>query len=134
MPQLAVEPRERQGEVWPDDDVRRRARRRRGPRVTARPRLCLALRDGFRGHAVAITVNAREVYRRARLTTGPNAPGETVEVATDSDWARVRVVAVPGAFCGELDIDVTVDRFVAISLIGDGTVSFEPSASPPDPR
>jgi hypothetical protein len=102
--------------------------------VTARPRLCLALRDGFRGHTVVITVNGREVYRRARVTTSPAAPVETVEVATESDWAQVRVVAVPGAFCGELDVDVTVYRFVAISLIGDGTVSFEPSAIPPPPR
>lgn len=99
-------------------------------RVNAGPGLHIVLRDGFRGHTVIITVNGREVYRRSGVTSALMSAGDTVEVETVSDVAHIAVSATPGTFRGSLDVDLSAHPHVAISLVGDGTVSFEPSATP----
>jgi hypothetical protein len=98
--------------------------------VIARPGLHITLCDGFRGHTVTITVNGHEVYRRSGVTTAFRSAADTVEVETASDVVHVAVSATPGPFHGSLDIDLSAHPHLAISLVGDGTVSFEPSARP----
>jgi hypothetical protein len=91
----------------------------------------MALCDGFRGHTVIITVNGREVCRRSDVTAAAAiTSAETVEVMIASDVAHITVTAVPGSFRGSLAVDLSAHPYVAISLVGNGTVSFEPSATP----
>ena len=127
MSQLAVKARFPPAEIDPQHDTRRISH---GRWTILNSGLRIVLRDGFRGHTVIITVNGHEVYRRSGIPTALTSPAETVEIATASDVARVTVSATPGTFRGSLDVDLSAHPHLAISLVGDGTVSFEPSATP----
>jgi hypothetical protein len=90
--------------------------------------LLVTLRDGFRGHAVVITVEGREVYRRAGVTTPRSGSrADMVELVTGSRVAHVAISATPGNYVASLDVDVSAHPHLAISLVGESTVSFEPS-------
>ena len=90
--------------------------------------LLITLRDGFRGHAVVITVEGREVYRRTDVTTARSGSrADMVELVTGSRVAHVAISATPGNYVASLDVDVSAHPHLAISLVGESTVSFEPS-------
>jgi hypothetical protein len=96
---------------------------------TAQHALHITLLDGFRRHAVVIVVDGREVYRRDGVTTDPTtAHADAFQAAAASRVAHVAVFAIPGDYVASLDVDVARHPHLAISLIGEGTVSFETSA------
>jgi hypothetical protein len=78
---------------------------------------------------VVIVVDGHEVYRRDGITTDPTiARADAFQVAAASRGAHVAVFATPGDYVGSLDVDVARHPHLAISLVGEGTVSFEMSA------
>jgi hypothetical protein len=88
--------------------------------------LHITLRDGFRGHAVVIVVGGREVYRRAGVTTNPTIlRADAVELVAATNRVHVEVSVTPGNYVASLDLDVSAHSHLAISLVGEGTVSFE---------
>ena len=90
--------------------------------------LHITLREGFHGHTVVIVVDGDEVYRRSGVTTGPRIPTDTVELVVGRDLVQVIVSVTPGDYVASFDLVVSAYPHLAISLIGEGTVSFEPSA------
>ena len=91
--------------------------------------LHIILRDGFRGHAVVIIVDGREVYRRAGVTTDATiSRADAVELIVAPRLIHVAVSVTPGDYVASLDLDVSAHPHLAISLVGEGTVSFETSA------
>jgi hypothetical protein len=96
---------------------------------TSQHALHITLLDGFRGHVVVIDVDGHEVYRRDGVTTHPTiARADAFQVAAASRVAHVAVFVTPGDYVGSLDVDVARHPHLAISLVGEGTVSFETSA------
>ena len=98
--------------------------------------LHIELRDGFRGHAVTIALDGREIYRRTGVTSDPTtARADGIDAAAASPMARIAVSAAPGAIAAVLELDVSIHPHVAISLVGTGTVHFEtaprPATAPP---
>lgn len=91
--------------------------------------LHITLREGFHGHTVVIVVDGDEVYRRSGVTTGPRIPvTDTVELVVGRGLVQVVVSVTPGDYVASFDLVVSAYSHLAISLIGEGTVSFEPSA------
>ena len=91
--------------------------------------LHITLREGFRGHTVVIVVDGDEVYRRSGVTTDPRSPlTDAVELVVDRRRVQVMVSATPGDYFASLDLVVSAYPHLAISLVGEGTVSFETSA------
>jgi len=96
--------------------------------VTTQHALHITLLDGFRSHVVVIVVDGHEVYRRDGVTTEPTiARADAFQVAPASRVAHVAVFATPGDYVASLDLDVARHPHLAISLVGEGTVSFETS-------
>lgn len=90
--------------------------------------LHITLLDGFRRHVVVILVDGHEVYRRDGVTTDPTiARADVFQVAAASRVAHVAVLVTPGDYFAYLDLDVARYPHLAISLVGQGTVSFETS-------
>jgi hypothetical protein len=78
---------------------------------------------------VVIVVDGHEVYRRDSVTTDPTiARADAFQVAAASRVARVAVFATPGDYVAALEVDVARHPHLAVSLVGEGTVSFETSA------
>ena len=93
--------------------------------------LRITLREGFRGHTVVIVVNGDEVFRRSGLSTGgAMARIEPVELVVEHRLVELLVSVTPGDYLASLDLDVTAYPHLAISLVGEGTVSFETSTQP----
>jgi hypothetical protein len=93
--------------------------------------LHITLREGFRGHTVVIVVDADEVFRRSDVTSGPAmARIETVEIVVQHRLVEMMVSVTPGDYVASLDLDVAAYPHLAISLVGEGTVSVETSAHP----
>jgi len=91
--------------------------------------LHITLREGFHGHTVVIVVDGDEVFRRSGVTTGPRvAVTDTVELVVGRRLVQVMVSVTPGDYVASLDLVVPAYPHLAISLVGEGTVSFEPSA------
>jgi hypothetical protein len=91
--------------------------------------LHITLREGFRGHTVVIVVDGDEVYRRSGVTTDPRIPlTDAVELVIGRRLVQVMVSVTPGDYHASLDLVVSAYPHLAISLIGEGTVSFETSA------
>ena len=98
-------------------------------RSEARHALHLTLRDGFRGHEVVIAVDGREIYRRAGVITDPTiSRADAVELVVASPLIQVVASVTPGDYLASLDLDVSAHPHLAISLVGEGTVSFETSS------
>jgi hypothetical protein len=90
--------------------------------------LYITLRGGFRGHAVVITVDGREIYHRAGVSTDPTiSRADVVEVVVTSRLIQLVVSATPGDYVASLDLDVSAHPHLAISLVGEGTVGIETS-------
>jgi hypothetical protein len=88
--------------------------------------LHITLRDGFRGHTVVIVVDGREVYHRAGVTTDPTmSRADAIELVVAPRLIQVGVSVTPGNYIASLDLDVSAHPHLAISLVGEGTVSFE---------
>jgi len=91
--------------------------------------LHITLRDGFRGHTVVIVVDGHEVYHRAGVTTDPTmSRADAVKLVVAPRLVQVAVSVTPGDYIASLDLDVSAHPHLAISLVGEGTVSFETSA------
>jgi hypothetical protein len=91
--------------------------------------LHISLREGFRGHTVVIVVDGDEVYHRSGVTTDPKIPlSDVVEVVVERRMVQVKVSVTPGDYVASLDLVVAAYPHLAISLVGEGTVSFETSA------
>jgi hypothetical protein len=91
--------------------------------------LHITLREGFHGHTVVIVVDGDEVYRRSGVTTNPRIlPTDTVELVVGRRLVQMIVSVTPGDYVASLDLVVSAYPYLAISLVGEGTVSFEPSA------
>jgi hypothetical protein len=91
----------------------------------------LLLREGFRGHTVVITLNDRRVYEAVDVTTDPlTARADAAAVSRIARIARLGVSVTPGPLAATVDVDVAAHPYVAISLVGEGTVAFETSAVP----
>ena len=91
----------------------------------------LVLREGFRGHTVVVTLNDRQVYEAVGLTTDPlTARAGAAALAGSAPTARLGVSVTPGPWAAAVDLDVAARPYVAISLVGEGTVAFETSAVP----
>jgi hypothetical protein len=89
----------------------------------------LILRDGFRGHTVAVTMDAEEVLRAVGVTTDPvsaRAGVITVDGHAGTTWFAVSVT--PGNLLAAFEVDTAAHPQVTISLVGEGTVAFEASA------
>src|SRR5262245_4715680 len=88
--------------------------------------LHIVLRHGFRGHSVAVTVDGREVYQRDSVSTDADAAlADTLDLIVSAPMVRVALSATPGDYCGSIDLDVVAHPHLVISLVGEGTVSFE---------
>ena len=88
--------------------------------------LHIVLREGFRGHTIVIVVDGREVYRRSGVTTDvQTSHADTIDVAAVSRRPRIAVSVTPGDLVASLDLDVGTYRHLAISLVGEATLSFE---------
>jgi hypothetical protein len=111
------------GMRWPGPEIET-------PRSAATPhRLHVILRDGFCGHAVVIAVDRRKVYQRSGVTTDPTIlRADALDLAVGAKRIRVLVSVIPGYYAASVDLDVSRHPHLAISLIGEGTVSFEISA------
>jgi hypothetical protein len=91
----------------------------------------LMLREGFHEHTVLITVDDRTVYQAVGLTTDPSTErAGAIAVPAADHRARLAVSVTPGNLTAAFDLDVLAHPYVAISLVGEGTVAFETSASP----
>ena len=91
----------------------------------------LVLREGFQRHRVVITMNDRKIYQAADVTTDAAAArADAREVISRSRTAHLVVSVMPGHLAASFDVDVMARPYVAISLIGEGTVAFETSAVP----
>jgi hypothetical protein len=90
--------------------------------------LHITLRGGFRGHSVVIGVDGREMYHRAHVVTDPTiSRADAVELVVTRRLIQIVVTATPGDYVASLDLDVSTHPHLAISLVGEGTVSFEAS-------
>lgn len=90
--------------------------------------LHITLRDGFRGHSVVIVVDGREMCRRAGVVTDPTiSRADAVELVVTRRLIQIVVSVTPGDYVASLDLDVSTHPHLAISLVGEGTVSFETS-------
>jgi hypothetical protein len=93
--------------------------------------LHLVLRDGFRGHAVVVTMNDRIVYHATSVTTdGRTARADAVDVPSMVPIGRLAVAVTPGSLASTVDIDLAKHPHIAISLVGAGTLAFERSSIP----
>ena len=94
-------------------------------------RLHIRLRGGFRGHTIAIAVDGHEVYRGVGVITGADvAPSAPIEVPARSRVAHIEVSITPGDIAAALDLDVSAFPYLAIGLVGEGTVNFETAPHP----
>ena len=92
--------------------------------------LHLVLRDGFRGHAVVVTMNDRIVYHATSVTTdGQTARAAAVDVPSMVPIGRLAVAVTPGSLASTV-IDLAKHPHIAISLVGAGTLAFERSSVP----
>jgi hypothetical protein len=90
--------------------------------------LHITLRDGFRGHSVVIVVDGREMCHRAGVVTDPTiSRAGAVELTVTRRLIQIVVTATPGNYVASLDLDVATHPHLAVSLVGEGTVSFEAS-------
>ena len=93
--------------------------------------LHLLLREGFQHHRVEINMNDRKIYQAADVTTDAvSARADARDVISRSRTAHLIVSVTPGNPAATFDVDVVERPYVAISLIGEGTVAFETSAAP----
>jgi hypothetical protein len=93
--------------------------------------LHLVLREGFNRHRVVITMDDRTIYDADDVTTDAAASrADARKIVSRSRAARLIVSVTPGNHAAAFDVDVVTNPYVAISLIGEGTVSFETSAVP----
>jgi hypothetical protein len=91
----------------------------------------VTLLEGFRRHAVVITLNDRTVYDAVDVTTDPEtAQAAGLALRAASSIARLTVSVMPGPLTAAFDLDVAAHPYVGISLVGEGTVAFETSAVP----
>ena len=91
----------------------------------------LLLREGFRRHTVVITLDDRRVYEAVDVTTDPlTAHAGAAAVSETSPMAHLAVSVTPGPLAAAADVNVAAHPYVAISLVGAGTVAFETSAVP----
>ena len=91
----------------------------------------LVLREGFQRHRVVITMNDRKIYQAADVTTDAAAArADAREVISRSRTAHLVVSVMPGILAASFDVDVMARPYVAISLVGEGTVAFDTSAVP----
>jgi len=93
--------------------------------------LHLVLREGFQRHRVVITMNDRKIYQAVDVTTDTVAArADERAVTSRSRNAHLVVSVTPGNLAAAFDVDLVARPYVAISLIGEGTVAFETSAIP----
>jgi hypothetical protein len=91
----------------------------------------VTLLEGFRSHAVVITLNDRTVYDAVDVTTDPlTAHAGALALRAANSIARLTVSVMPGPFMAAFDLDVATHPYVGISLVGEGTLAFETSAVP----
>lgn len=80
---------------------------------------------------MVIVVNGHEIYRRTGVTTErTSGRADAIEVAIASRTAHIAVSATPGDYVASLDLDVARHPHLAISLVGEGTVSLETLGPP----
>ena len=76
-------------------------------------------------------MNDRKIYQAADVTTDQaSARADSRHVISRSRTAHLVVSVTPGNLAAAFDVDVVARPYVAISLIGEGTVAFETSAAP----
>jgi len=76
-------------------------------------------------------MNDQTIYDADDVTTGGTAArADAWKVVSRSRAAHLIVSVTPGHQAAAFDVDVATRPYVAISLIGEGTVSFETSAVP----
>ena len=93
--------------------------------------MIVVLCEGFRGHSVLITLNGRRVFEASDVTTDPlTARAGAAALSAVTRVARLAVSVTPGPLAAAADVDVAKYPYVAISLVGEGTVAFETSAVP----
>jgi hypothetical protein len=93
--------------------------------------LHLVLREGFRQHRVVVVMNGRAIYKAGSVTTDvATARAAVREVVSRSRTAHLVVSVMPGNLAAAFDVDLGACPYVAISLVGAGTIASETSASP----
>ena len=91
----------------------------------------VTLRDGFGGQTVILCVNRREVYQRDGVTTDPvTGRADAVDLMAPSGMVRIAVSVHPGDYAATFDLDVAAFPYLALGLVGEGTVICEISAVP----
>ena len=89
----------------------------------------LVLGWGFRGHTVAVSMDAEEVFRAVRLTTDPlSARAGVLTVDGSAGTTCFAVTVTPGNLMAAFEVDTAAHPQVTIHLLGEGTVAFEASA------
>jgi len=90
--------------------------------------LHIALHDGFQQNTVKVTVDGREVYNKQGVSTNVTlSRADAFDTQASSNTARVDVSVEPGGYKGSIQIDVTQNPYLAVSLGPDGKLSFKPS-------
>lgn len=91
----------------------------------------VTLLEGFRSHAVVITLNDRTVYDAIDVTTDPSTSrAGALALRAASSIACLKVSVMPGPLTAAFDLDIATRPYVGISLVGEGTLAFETSAVP----
>jgi membrane-associated protease RseP (regulator of RpoE activity) len=94
-------------------------------------RLHIALHDGFRGNHVVIAVDKKVVFDRTGVTTDLRiSRADAIDVDVAAPSAVVAVSVNPGAFAGEVTVDVAKTPFLAVDLLDRGDLRFNQSAEP----
>jgi len=94
--------------------------------------LHIALRDGFRGHEVAIQVDGSVVYSERNVTTDLRiSRADALDVDVTGPRVRLDVTVSPPGEHASHEIDVATYPAVAIDLKTDGAIAIAPLASAP---
>jgi hypothetical protein len=92
--------------------------------------LHIALHDGFTGHTVTVTVDGREVYRRAGVRTDLRiSRADAFDTDAPGPAAKIEVRVDPGSLQAAIRLDLAATPYLAINLIN-GAIQFTPSATP----
>lgn len=93
--------------------------------------LHIALQDGFSNDTVIITVNGREIYNKAGVTTNlVISLADTVTVPIDSRAASVKIDVASKKLSREVALQVIDTPYLGVALSPEGGLAMTPSTEP----
>lgn len=92
--------------------------------------LHVALQDGFKNDSVAVSVNGKEAYRKADVTTNLSISlADQFDVQVEGRTAKVEVTVSSKGLSQSAEVQVEKTPYLAVS-VKDGGVSIQPSREP----